>query len=40
VEQAVEGAGQQFKQWAFRHLMEKLDAELVLAPNGFSDPKR
>jgi hypothetical protein len=31
VEQAVEGAGQQFKQWAFRHLMEKLDAELVLA---------
>lgn len=31
VEQAVEIAGQRFKRWAFQQLMEKLDAELVLA---------
>lgn len=31
VEQHIEEAGQQFKRWAFRHLMEKLDAELLLA---------
>ena len=31
VEQAVEQAGQQFKRWAYRQLMEKLDTELALA---------
>ena len=34
VEQAVEDAGQQLKRWAFRQLMEKLDAELILAERG------
>jgi hypothetical protein len=31
VERAVEDAGQQFKRWLYRQLMEKLDAELLLA---------
>ncbi len=31
VERVVEDAGQQFKRWAYRQLMEKLDAELLLA---------
>ncbi len=31
VEQAVEDAGQQFKRWVYQQLMEKLDAELLLA---------
>ena len=31
VEQAVEDAGQPFKRWAYRQLMEKLDAGLLLA---------
>jgi len=31
VEQAIEDAGQRFKRWVFCQLMEKLDAELVLA---------
>lgn len=31
VEQAVEDAGQRFKRWVFCQMMEKLDAELVLA---------
>ena len=31
VEQAVEDAGQRFKRWVFCQLLEKLDAELVLA---------
>ena len=34
VEQAVEDAGQRLKRWAFQHLMEKLDAELILAERG------
>ena len=34
VEQAVEDAGQRFKRWAFQQLMEKLDAELILAERG------
>lgn len=31
VERAVEDAGQQFKRWVYRLLMEKMDAELLLA---------
>ena len=31
VEQAVERAGQEFKRWLYRQLMEKMDAELVLS---------
>jgi hypothetical protein len=31
VEQTVEQAGQEFKRWMYRHLMEKLDTELVLS---------
>jgi hypothetical protein len=37
VEQAVEDAGQQFKRWAYRQLMEKLDTELLLARRGGKD---
>lgn len=31
VEQAVERAGQEIKRWMYRHLMEKMDTELVLS---------
>ncbi len=31
VEQTVERAGQEFKRWLYRHLIEKLDAELLLS---------
>jgi hypothetical protein len=34
VEQAVEDAGQRMKRWLFKQLMEKLDAELMLAERG------
>lgn len=37
VEQTVEDAGQQFKRWAFQQLLEKLDAELLLAMRAGKD---
>ena len=37
VEQIVEGAGQEFKRWMYRHVMEKLDTELVLSMRGGKD---
>ena len=37
IEEAIDDAGQRFKRWAFQQMMEKLDAELVLAERGGKD---
>ena len=37
VERRVEAAGQEFKRWMYRQLMEKLDVELILSKRGGKD---